>query len=131
MKEGQFNDDRHDAEWDKSDPLWRLLGESPRPEPEPWFAARTLAHCRAAGRGVQFGVESFVQAWRWAVGTGLGVTLAVVLVLTQIHAGSVVPEKQKKVQEAFEIMASLNSSDSDSSTSSSSSSWQDQDSSSL
>jgi hypothetical protein len=57
--------------------------------------------------------------WRWALGGGLAFSMASALVVTQIHAEKA--DKQKNVQEAFEIMASIDT-DSDSS---SSSSWQD------
>ena len=31
---------------DKQDPLWEVLGKSPQREPNPWFAAKTLARYR-------------------------------------------------------------------------------------
>jgi hypothetical protein len=58
--------------------------------------------------------------WRWAFGGGLGLCLALVFMLVQIHSEQV--NKQKNVQEAFEIMASI---EPDTDSSSSSSSWQD------
>jgi hypothetical protein len=110
-----------DARLDENDPVWRLLARAPRPEPDAWFAARTLARCRYEGPGVESGVVSlvrFARMWRWALGGGLALTLALALVVTQIHSEKA--DKQKNVQEAFEIMASIDT-DSDSS----SSPWQD------
>ena len=122
MKANQPNDDRQDLRGDENDPLWRLLGESPRPEPDAWFTARTLARCRHAGLVVESGLQSFSRLWRWALGGGLGVCLAVVMMVAQTHSETPVPDKQKSVQEAFEIVASIDTSDSDSS---STPSWQD------
>ena len=109
------------SQLDENEPVWRLLAESPRPEPDAWFAVRTLARCRYEGLGAEWGVISLVRMWRWALGGGLGLCLAVALVTVQIQPKPAPPEKPKNVQAAFEIMASLDS-DSDSS---SSSSWQD------
>jgi hypothetical protein len=122
MKAGPPNDPPMDARLDENDPVWRLLGRAPLPEPEAWFAARTLARCRREGLGAKPGVVSLgrvARMWRWALGGGLGICLAMLLVVAQINSEKA--DDQKKVQEAFEIMASLDT-DSDSS---SSSSWQD------
>ncbi len=62
--------------------------------------------------------------WRWALGGGLGICLAVSLLVAQIaqvHTEKV--DEQKNVQEAFEIMASIDNGSSDSDASSSP--WQD------
>jgi hypothetical protein len=122
MKAGPPNDSPQDTRWDENDPLWDLLGRAPRPEPDGWFAARALARCRherPGGDAVVAGYGRFAQVWRWALGGGLAVAMAVAFVVTQINP----PEKvdnQKNVQEAFEIVASIDT-DSDSS----SSPWQD------
>jgi hypothetical protein len=121
MKAGPPNDPPQDARLDENDPVWRLLARAPRPEPDGWFAARTLARCRHEGSGMESGVILFVRMWRWALGGGLALSMALALVVTQIHSEKA--DKQKNVQEAFEIMASIDT-DSDSSPSSSSS-WQD------
>jgi len=103
------------------------------PDPGAWFTVRTLARCYKEGR--KQSLVSLQNAWRWVLGGGLSVGLAMVLVVTQIHVEKVQVQTvenqaaenqtaQKNVQEAFEIMASVDSSDADSS-SSSSSSWQD------
>ncbi|SRR5260221_5352671 len=112
--------DPHDTplQLDENDPVWRLLAEAPRPEPDAWFAVRTLARCRSERLRAESGAMPLVRMWRWALGGGLGLCLAVVLVVAQIHSESMSPDKQKNVQEAFEIMASVDP-DSDSS------SWQD------
>jgi hypothetical protein len=114
-----------DVPFDEHDPVWRLMGGAPLAEPDAWFAARTLARCRSEGRSA-LSFLRFSPMWRWAVGGGLGVCLAVGLLVAQMHAEQV--DKQKNVQEAFEIMASIDTdpdSSFSSSTSSSSSSWQD------
>lgn len=103
-----------------SDPVWHLLARAPRPEPDAWFTARTLARCRHEGLGRESGGFSLIRIWRWALGGGLALSMALALVVTQFHFEKV--DKQKNVQEAFEIMASI---DTDSDSSSSSSSWQD------
>jgi len=116
------NDDPHDMRMDENDPVWHLLGRAPRPEPDAWFAARTLARCRHEGLRRESGVISLARMWRWALGGGLALTLAVGLVATQIPSENEKADKQKSVQEAFEIMASI---DTDSESPPSSSSWQD------
>jgi hypothetical protein len=103
---------------DEHDDVWRLLGRAPMAEPHPWFAASTLARCRKEGRSVARGIGS---VWHWALGGGLGLCLAIGMLAAQIHSANV--DKQKNVQEAFEIMASADNTDSESP--SSSSSWQD------
>ena len=114
---GNDLDPRHEA-------VERLLGRAPMPEPDAWFTARTLARCREVRLAAEArAFASFSEVWRWVLGGGLGVCLAVLLMVPQTHPAHSVPaDKQKNVQEAFAIMASFDSSDSDSS---SSSSWQD------
>jgi predicted membrane GTPase involved in stress response len=63
--------------------------------------------------------SSISGMWRWAVGGGLTLCLAMAVVVNQVQTEKA--DKQKNVQEAFEIVASVDS-DSDSS---SSTSWQD------
>jgi len=108
-----------DVPFDEHDPVWRLLGRAPLPEPDAWFAARALARCRSEGRAA-LSFFRFSPMWRWAVGGGLGLCLAVALVAAQTHAEQM--NKQKNVQEAFKIMASV---DTDLDSSSAPSSWQD------
>jgi hypothetical protein len=109
-------DVRHEA-------VWRLLERAPMPQPDAWFGARTLARCRADRQES----VSLARVWRWVLGGGLGVCLAVGLMVAQV--GQVAPvqtqeaDQQKNVQEAFEIIASSDNSDSDASASSTS--WQD------
>ena len=122
MKAGPPNDSPQDARLDENDPVWRLLARAPRPEPDAWFAARTLARCRHEGLRMESGVISFARMWRWALGGGLALSMALALAATHSHSEKAA--KQKKVQEAFEIMASIGA-DSDSSITTSSSSWQD------
>lgn len=123
MKDRNLNAKLQDPLMDENDPVWQLLAKSPRPEPDDWFAVRTLARCRNTGLGMES--LNFRTIWRWALGGGLGVCLAIVLLVPHAPAPSTtVPDQQKQVQEAFEIMASIDNS-SDSSTSSSTTTWQD------
>ncbi len=118
------NNHPDDSQLDSNDPVWRLLAHSPMPQPDAWFTVRTLARCRQAGLGMEKAHASFGQAWRWVFGSGIGLCLAISLLVAQIHSESAMHSKQKKVQEAFEIVASLGS-DSDSSLNNTTSSWQD------
>jgi hypothetical protein len=105
-----------------TDPLWRLLAQSPRPEPDAWFAARTLARCRLEGSADDSRanpLSHLALMWRWALGGGLALVMAFAFVMKQVQSERA--DNQKNVQEAFEIVASM---DTDS-ESSSSSSWQD------
>jgi len=123
MKAGTPNDPLPEMRAEENDPLWQLLARSPRPEPDAWFAARTMARCRHEGPGSEASVTSLVglvRVWRWALGGGLAFCMALTLMITQIQSEKAA--KQKNVQEAFEIMASI---DNDSDSSSSSSTWQD------
>jgi hypothetical protein len=117
------NRDNHDSRLDDHDPVWRLLARAPRPEPDGWFATRTLARCRQAGRVMEKGWAPLGHVWRWALGGGLGVCLAAILMVTQVQIRPNPPaaDDQKNVQEAFEIVANVGS-DADSS---SSSTWPD------
>jgi hypothetical protein len=123
MKAGPPNDHSKDVQLDENDPVWRLLARVPRPEPDAWFTVRTLARCRhevmEAGGVSPAWPARLGRMWRWALGGGLALSLALVFVATQSSSEN---DKQKNVQEAFEIMASMNT---DSDSSSSSSSWQD------
>jgi len=124
MKAGPPNDPPQDSRLDENDPVWRLLARAPLPEPDGWFAARTLARCRYEGSRMESGLiplAGLARIWRWALGGGLAVSMALTLVVTHVHSQTAA--KQKRVQEAFEIMASIDT-DSDSSPSSSSP-WQD------
>ena len=124
MKAGPPNDPPQDAPLDENDPMndpvWHLLARAPRPEPDAWFAARTLARCRHEGLRRDSGVISLARMWRWALGGGVALSMTLALVVTRVHSEKA--DKQKSVQEAFEIMASI---DTDSESPPSSSSWQD------
>lgn len=116
--EGNDLDPRHEA-------VERLLGRAPMPEPDAWFAARTLARCRSEKQET----VSLTRVWRWALGSGLGLCLAVSLLVVQVKQVAPVQapnaDQQKSVQEAFEIMASSDNSDNDTTSSSPTTSWQD------
>jgi hypothetical protein len=116
----------HDPLLEDNDPLWRLLGESPRPQPDVWFAVRTLALCREAAQAAEArALSSFNGVWRWVLGGGLSVCLAVFLLVPQNQRPHPAPTtEQKNVQDAFQILATIDASDSDSSPPPSST-WQD------
>ena len=111
--QGDDLDPRHEA-------VWRVLGRAPLPEPDAWFAARTLARCRSDKQAAL----SLGRVWRWALGGGLGICLSVTLLFAQVsQVPSEKVDQHQNVQEAFEIVASMNNPDTDSSTSASS--WED------
>jgi len=117
--QGNDLDPRHEA-------VERLLARAPMPEPDAWFAARTLARCRSEKQDA----VSLTRIWRWALGGGMGLCLAVSLLVVQVTQVAPVPtpnaDQQKSVQEAFAIMASSDNSDNDTTApSASSTSWQD------
>ncbi len=121
MKDRNLNDKLQEPLLDDNDPLWQLLAKSPRPEPDDWFAVRTLARCRNTGLGMES--VNFRMVWRWTLGGGLGVCLAIFMLVPHAPVPATAPDQQKDVQEAFAIMASIDNSDS--SSSSSTSTWQD------
>ena len=124
MITGNSHDPSPEDRLEENDQLWRLLGQAPRPEPDAWFAARTMARCRHAGLAGEEGRMTSVlsQAWRWVLGGGMAVSMAVALMVNQVQTQQAEKaDNQKSVQEAFEIMASIDT-DSDSSPSTS---WQD------
>jgi len=123
MKAGSPQDPAQNIRGDENDPVWRLLAQAPRPEPDAWFTVRTLARCRHEGLGADSlaWFPRLAGMWRWALGGGLALCMAFALVVTQIQSENEKTDNQKSVQEAFEIMASVDT-DSDSSTSST---WQD------
>jgi hypothetical protein len=123
MKDRNFNNTPDEPRLDENDLVWKLLAESPRPEPDAWFAVRTVARCRNTGLG--FDWLAFRGILRWSLGGGLGVCLAVFLLMPHTSPQATVPDQKKDVQEAFEIMASMDASTPDSSSSSSSTTWQD------
>lgn len=108
-----------DKSGEERDPVWKLLGRSPMAEPDAWFTVRTLARCRHAGLAAESRGAVLERVWRWALGMGLTVCLAL-FVATRIHPASAAATNQKNVQEAFEIMASM-----DPDADSTSTSWQD------
>jgi len=125
MKAGPPYNSEPDARLDENNPVWNLLARAPLPEPDAWFAARTLARCRNEELGMESGATGlgrffrWTRMGRWVFGGGLGVCLAAGLLVAQMNSQKA--DDQKKVQEAFEIMATMDN-DTDSS---SSPSWQD------
>ena len=116
--------DNHDPLLDDHDPVWQLLARAPLPETDGWFTARTLARCRQVGRQVEKGWTPLGRVWRWALGGGLGVCLAAILMVSQVQVQPAPPatDDQKNVQEAFEIVANLGP---DTDSPSTPSTWQD------
>jgi hypothetical protein len=120
MKPGPLPDSAHNEE---KDPLWNLLASSPLSQPDPWFAVRTVARCRREGLKAEKSVNflSFARVWRWTLGSGVfAVCLTMGLMFSQVQTEKT--DKQKNVQEAFEIMASI---DNDSDSPAAAPSWQD------
>jgi hypothetical protein len=99
------------------DALDRLLDLAPMQEPGPWFATRTLARClsgRDAAETVPFRWNALFTRWALAGAfalflTGLGLQQAHRIHTLETH-------RQQRVQEAFEVMASLGGDESDAST---------------
>lgn len=123
MKDDKFNGDAHDLRRDEDDPLWRVLGFAPLPEPDGWFTARTVARCRHEVAEVEAApgwMIRLTRAWRWVLGGGVAFSIALAGLVTEIRLEKA--DKQKKVQEAFEIVASM---DPDPDSSATTSSWQD------
>ena len=125
MKPDPEHDSPPDLRWDEKDPVWRLLGRAPLPGPDAWFAVRTMARCRNEALSVESaGMVSLARVWRWALGGGVAICLALILAVTpQLQPLAPKADDQKGVQEAFQIIASIDNTDADSS--SSSSTWQD------
>lgn len=120
MKNPSSRDSSQDARLEDNDALWQLLGKAPLARPGPWFVTQVLAQCRQAGSQAEKAGISFLHLWRWALGGGLAVCLATLLVFKPAASHVDLGEKQKEnVQEAFQIMASINS------DASSPSLWQD------
>ena len=97
------------------DLLDRLLGLAPLPQPDPWFAARTLARCRS-GRHA----ETPARRWsaflpRWAFPALAAVCVSAVGFQQAHRIHTLQSHQQHQVQEAFEVVASMDD-DSDSST---------------
>jgi hypothetical protein len=113
--------------WDENDPLWRLLESAPRQEPSAWFTTSTMARCRHEVRAEKEGWLSHgvtVQIWRWAFGGAValsGILALVTHVIVLNNENAQAASNQQNVQDAFQVMASMNT-DPDSS---SSTSWQD------
>jgi hypothetical protein len=124
MKAGPPHNFPQDKRWDEKDPLWRLLGEARRPEPSAWFTTTTLARCHHEAHvekegWLPHGVT--VQIWRWAFAGALATCGIVAFMTHLITLNAETATSQKNVQDAFEVMAAMNT-DPDSSPSSS---WQD------
>jgi len=103
------------------DPLDRLLGLSPLPPTDPWFTARTMARCRLSRPADRWAFFRTLNFWsRWAL-PGLCVLFVTGLSLQQAHRihTLAIHHQRAQVQEAFEAIASMDTSDSDTS------SWQD------
>lgn len=125
MTVNPYNDNPRNPRLDENDPVWGLLARAPLPEPDAWFTTRTLARCREETPEPKLSWTSIGRVWRWALGGGLGVCLAVTLMMTQTPPHPASTDDQQNVQEAFEIVASVGSEPGSDTDSSSSSTWQD------
>ena len=91
-----------------ADLLDQVLGASPLPEPDAWFTARTLARCRTSRTESRVSSFALARFWpRWAV-LGLFVLVSGGLALQQSHRiHTLHVHHQHRVQEAFEVMATM------------------------
>jgi len=89
-----------------NDPLWKLLGKSPRREPDGWFTARTFARCLREGTsGRRWGIAWV--GWGWLAAGALAIALMVNVTTSQNFFGEnvVVNENSAKVQDALNYLA--------------------------
>jgi hypothetical protein len=104
----------------ETDPLDQLLGLSPLPPVDPWFAARTVARCRLSDSSPER-VPFFhsMNFWSRYALPGLFVLFAAGISLQQAHRIHTLKmhHRQDRVREAFQVISSMGN-DSDSS-------WQD------
>ena len=95
---------------DMTDPdlLDQVLGLSPLPEPDAWFTARTLARCRTSRPEPRVSSFALARFWpRWAM-LGIFVLVSAGLTVQQTHRiHSLHVHHQHRVQEAFEVMATM------------------------
>ena len=101
---------------ESSDPLDRLLLRAPLASPDPWFTARTVARCRYSQAPAKSSLGWLRFGPRWAIGGVFALFLFGFTVQQLHHSHKIHSHKQRSVQEAFEIMASLGS-DADATTS--------------
>ena len=123
MKESKANAKASQNPLEENDPLWNLLGEAPPPQPDAWFTVRTLARCRYETSTATPWWIVLRSIWRQALGVTLGLSLAIGLMMVQMHTATDVVNTSDNVQDAFEVMASLDYPDPDAPASSPS--WQD------
>jgi hypothetical protein len=108
---------------ESSDPLDRLLLRAPLAQPDGWFTARTVARCRYSEPSRNNRFLAWTHFWpRWAIGGVFGLFLCAFTLQQVHHSQKIHSHKQKNLQEAFEIVASMGT-DSDMSTASEDSSF--------
>jgi hypothetical protein len=91
-----------------TDPLDRVLGFSPLAEPDAWFTARTLARCRTSRPESRVSSFSLGRIWARCAVVGLFVLCAGGLGYQQAHRiDTLHMHHQHRVQEAFEVMATM------------------------
>jgi hypothetical protein len=93
----------------RGDLLDRLLDAAPLRRPGPWFATQTMARCLAARRDEEtapaFRWNAFFSRWALA---GVCALFIGGLGLQQAHRKHTLEtHRQQRVQEAFEVMASI------------------------
>ncbi len=57
MKDRNVNNTQGEPQLDDNDPVWQLLAKSPRPEPDAWFAVRTVGALPAIPDWVRNGLH--------------------------------------------------------------------------
>jgi hypothetical protein len=94
---------------ESSDPLDRVLGAAPMPEPDAWFTARTLARCRASQPDERPAVSWRLVWRRWAV-VGIFSLCLAGFGLQQLHRNHTLRRHhQHSAQEAFEVISQVDS----------------------
>ncbi len=90
------------------DLLDHLLDLAPLPRPGPWFATRTMARClsrRDHAEAAPFRWNALLTRW---AGAGIFAVFLGGVGLQQVHRlHTLETHRQQRVQEAFEVMASL------------------------
>lgn len=89
-----------DKAMESNDPVWKLLERSPLPEPDAWFAARTVARLRR---------EQSRPTWQRRLWMSLAwASSTAVVTILAVHFMSVQPQPEAhtaKIQEALNFIA--------------------------
>jgi hypothetical protein len=86
---------------DTNDPLWKLLGESPRLETDAWFGARTWARCRREAMAPSRWSAAW-PGWGWLTASVLAVALVLNIVTTRPVT---LAKNSTRIQDALNFVA--------------------------